>query len=243
MPRRLRIRAATLLLLLAAALRPGYATSAYTYGPREYVTVADGRAPNGRLSVAAHGRGEDSADDFGLYLTTAHGRRRPVRLPAIGPDNTFDHGAQSYRASWSPDSRRVAVTFRIERHVLALRLYVIRHGRPHLVGVPDIVHAVLGPTSLADDDLGVWTSTTVVTWLGPRRFRLDERRLMHGNPAVLLRALHGFGRRHADHDPARAEHARTADAAAFVTFAATAICTIGRRDRVRIARLKAGPFN
>ncbi|MBR1222292.1 hypothetical protein JQ557_30125 [Bradyrhizobium sp. U87765 SZCCT0131] len=241
MPRRLRSCAAAV-LLLATAIQPGEATTAYTYGPREYAAVIDGRAPGGRMTIAAHGKGEDSADDFHLYLTTAHGRRKPIPLPGIGPDETFDHGGQSYRASWSPDAHRVAVTFRIERHVLALRLYAIRHGRPQRIDMPDILRTVLGQTSLAADDFDIRTGTTVVTWLGPTRFRLDERRLLHGDPAVLLPALHGFGRRQPGREPAPPASPRNGEPTAFIAFAATVVCRVSPRERVRIERLKAGHF-
>lgn len=242
MPRRLRSCAAAV-LLLATAIQPGEATTAYTYGPREYAAVIDGRAPGGRMTIAAHGKGEDSADDFHLYLTTAHGRRKPIPLPGIGPDDTFDHGAQSYRARWSPDAHRVAVTFRIERHVLALRLYAIRHGRPQRIDMPDILRTVLGQTSLAADDFDIRTGTTVVTWLGPTRFRLDERRLLHGDPAVLLPALHGFGRRQPGREPAPPASPRTADTRTFIAFSAIAVCDIRRHRIACIRTVRPGTFD
>jgi len=47
------------------------ATSNYTYKPGEYVTIVDGRSPDGQYLIAAHGEGAHGYEHFHLYLMNA----------------------------------------------------------------------------------------------------------------------------------------------------------------------------
>ena len=49
-------RAILALALTLAALSPAFATAEHRYGKNEYAIIQGGRAPNGKLSVAAHAR-------------------------------------------------------------------------------------------------------------------------------------------------------------------------------------------
>src|SRR5437899_12412664 len=58
----------SILLLPVISVR---ATWNYEYGPDEYVTVAKGISPDGKIAITAHGSGELGDEHFHLYLTDA----------------------------------------------------------------------------------------------------------------------------------------------------------------------------
>src|SRR5437588_11399419 len=63
-----------LLLFVSTLLLPVISVRAtwnYEYGPDEYVTVAKGISPDGKIAITAHGSGELGDEHFHLYLTDA----------------------------------------------------------------------------------------------------------------------------------------------------------------------------
>ena len=106
-----------LLLFLSTLLLPvisALATWNYEYGPDEYVTIANGISPDGKIAVTAHGSGELGYDNFHLYLTDA------VTGKKIGPleeiKEFLDTGAGAFGAQWSKDSQQVTIVWRVDRH-------------------------------------------------------------------------------------------------------------------------------
>jgi hypothetical protein len=73
-----------LAVFLAAALAgsPARATSVYEYAKGEYVLIDSGMAPNGHLSLAAHGEGEFGSENFYVYLMAEPAHRRIAALAA-----------------------------------------------------------------------------------------------------------------------------------------------------------------
>jgi hypothetical protein len=112
---------------IVATGAPAQATSNYAYAKDEYVTIANGAAPDHRYAVAAHGSGELGDVDFHLYLMAEPGHR------VIGPleevKDVLDTGPAAFTAEWSADSRHVALLYRSDRHITAMNLYRIEHGR------------------------------------------------------------------------------------------------------------------
>lgn len=113
------------------------ATVNYTYRPDEYVVVVDGRSPDGRYAIAAHGDGEYGYDNFHLYLIDA---RTGSKLdPLKGIDEVLDTGADAYYAQWSSDSRQVSVTYRADRHVAVMIRYRIADNHATRISGPSRV--------------------------------------------------------------------------------------------------------
>src|SRR5207302_11293030 len=104
------------LLLLCA--EPVVATDNYSYKADEYAIISDGRSPDGRWSVAAHGEGEAGYENFDLYLIREPAREKPTPLRT---SDCLDTNPLSIFAVWAPDSRHVALLNRSDRHVLDLR--------------------------------------------------------------------------------------------------------------------------
>ena len=74
--------------------------------------------------------------DFHIWLMAQPAHRKIVPLDGIGSDNNLDTGPNAYRAQWSANSRRVAVSFRSELHATRLNLYTIENRRAHRFQAP-----------------------------------------------------------------------------------------------------------
>ena len=110
------------------------ATSNYDYKPDEYVTIVDGRSPDGHYAVAAHGEGDLGYDNFHIYLMDGQTGRRIGPLEEIR--DTLDTGADAFYAKWSSDARQVSITYRVDRHVAMMIRYRIEHRRAYLISGP-----------------------------------------------------------------------------------------------------------
>ena len=99
---------------LVGATTVAFATSNYDYGSDEYVTVAKGTSPNGKLAITAHGEGEYGDDHFHIFLTDVTTGKRVGPLTEIV--DTLDTGAGAFCARWSQDSQQVIIVYRVSRH-------------------------------------------------------------------------------------------------------------------------------
>ncbi|WP_426612976.1 hypothetical protein [Bradyrhizobium sp. McL0616] len=185
---------AILALLLTFALSPAFATAEHKYAKGEYAIITGGRAPNGKLSIAAHGEGEAGSDKFRIYLMAEPGHRRVMTLDNVNDDNILDSAPDAFHAAWSADSHYVAVTFRSERHIVTLNLYAIEGGRARLVDPPDLFRDVTGRTVDRVNDGDMRTSVPALTWLAPRRFHLTDYRVFVEDDTTLGGKLGPLGK-------------------------------------------------
>jgi len=74
------------------------ATWNYEYGPNEYVTVANGISPDGKITITAHGSGELGDENFHLYLTDAGTGKKIGPLEEI--KEFLDTAAGAFGAQW-----------------------------------------------------------------------------------------------------------------------------------------------
>jgi hypothetical protein len=224
----IRILLATFAALLAIA--PAHATDNHQYAKGEYAIIREGLAPNKRLSLASHGEGEFGDTNFHVWLMAEPTHRKIVSLAGIGSDNNLDTGPNAYRAQWSADSRRVAVSFRRERHAIQLNVYNIEARRAHLISGPSLFRDVTSRDIGRQED--VRRSTPEITWAGPNRFKLLERYLIKTSDPGFVPMLGKYGR----------ISSREADGAIFAEFAAEADCEIISGNRYRIVGLRAAEF-
>jgi hypothetical protein len=106
-----------LLLLVSTLLLPVIsvrATSNYEYGPDEYVTVANGISPDGKIAITAHGKGELGDENFHLYVTDAGTGKKIGPLEEI--KEFLDTAGNAFAAHWSSDSQQVTIVWRVDRH-------------------------------------------------------------------------------------------------------------------------------
>jgi dipeptidyl aminopeptidase/acylaminoacyl peptidase len=124
----------SILILLGACIQPVFATSNYDYKPGEYVTITGGTSPDGRYLIATHGDGELGYENWHIYLMDAISGKRIGPLEEIR--DPLDTAADGYVAKWSPDSSRVAITYRADRHVAVTIVYRIANRRAYLLSGP-----------------------------------------------------------------------------------------------------------
>ncbi|RXH10308.1 hypothetical protein [Bradyrhizobium guangzhouense] len=187
-------RRAVLALLLAFAVSPAFATAEHQYGKGEYAIILGGKAPNGKLSVAAHGGGETGSDGFRVYLMAEPAHRKLMTLDNVNDDNILDTAPDAFHATWSADSRFVAVSFRSERHIVTLNIYAVDGARAKLLDGPDLFRDVTGRSVGGDNDLDMRTSVPDFTWAAPRRFHLTDYRVFVADDTALADKLGTLGK-------------------------------------------------
>jgi len=225
------LRAILALILTLVASSPASATASRQYAKGEYAIIAGGRAPNGKLSIAAHGEGEAGSDNFRLSLMAEPGHRRLMTLDDVNDDNILDSAPDAFHAAWSSDSRYVAVTFRSERHIVTLNLYAVDGGRAKLVDAPDLFRQATGRTVNAREDGDMRTSVPVLTWQAPRRFHLTDNRIFVVDDATLADKLGMLGKA-----------TKMNDGRFSIEFSAEADGEIGGGNRISVGKLQPGKF-
>jgi hypothetical protein len=187
-------RAFLALVLTLGALSPAFATAEHKYGKGEYAIIQGGRAPNGKLSIAAHGEGDSGSEKFRVYLMAEPGHRRLATLDNVKDDNILDSAPDAFHAAWSADSRYVAVSFRSERHIVTLNIYAIDGGRAKLLDGPDLFRDATGRTVDRANDGDMRTSVPALTWQAPRRFHLSDYRVFVEDDTALADKLGPLGK-------------------------------------------------
>jgi len=187
-------RRAVLALLLAFAVSPAFATAEHKYAKNEYAIILGGRAPNGKLSVAAHGEGDAGSENFRLSLMAEPGHRKLMTLDSVNDDNILDSAPDAFHAAWSADSRTVAVSFRSERHIVTLNIYAVDGARAKLLNGPDLFRDVTGRAVDGANDLDMRSSIPQFTWLAPRRFHLTDYRVFVADDTKLADKLGPLGK-------------------------------------------------
>jgi hypothetical protein len=228
--KRLCILSAILAMPLALAVAPARATDSHDYAKGEYAIIRDGLAPDKLKSLASHGDGEGGSENFHVWLMAEPAHRRIVALADIGSSNNLDTGPGAYYAFWSADSRRVAVTFRSNRHVVELNLYHVEGRRAHPILGPSLFRDVTSRDPGREDEMR--RSVPEFEWKSTRRFLLKERRLFVTSDPGFVRMLGAYGRITDKLDDARF----------FVEFSAEADCVLMPNNRYRIVDLRVGKF-
>jgi hypothetical protein len=221
---------AILAVLLALAVTPARATDSHDYAKGEYAIIRDGLAPDKLKSLASHGDGEGGSENFHVWLMAEPAHRRIVALADIGSSNNLDTGPGAYYAFWSADSRRVAVTFRSNRHVVELNLYHVEGRRALPILGPSLFRDATSRDPGREDDMR--RSVPEFAWKSPRRFVLKERRLFVTSDPGFVRMVGAYGRVTDKLDDGRF----------FVEFSAEADCVLMPDNRYRIVDLRVGKF-
>ena len=220
-----------LVLVCLGLTKVAKATSEYTYKKGEYVIVRDGLAPNKQLSIAAHANGEGGYDNFHLYLMAEPAHEVMGALADISSSNILDTAADAYYASWSADSRHVAVAFRTDRHRLVNLIFSVTSSATEVSG-PSLYQEVIGRKT-AITDFETRTELVKLSWLDAKRFILKERRMLTSATPRILTAFGKFGR--------QAEE-KSSPETYTVSFSAEAICELLPGNLYRIVDLKPGSF-
>jgi len=219
------------------------ATSLYSYKPDEYVVVLSGLSPDGRFSIAAHGSAsETDTDKFHIYLMDAREQKKIGVLEEVSV--WLDTGSDAYPASWSPDSRHVAVHYRWERNAWEFVLYRIEKGRTFPITGPELLDAAApgfgskGFQSISGSDKrpverrDSHGTSLRIKWLSATRFELNERtfyKYVTPDPSAALGKFAKCEKMGEDNEY-------------LVQFSAVAVCELAGKNKYRIVSLKPGAF-
>jgi hypothetical protein len=214
--------------LFACAIAPARATDEHEYAKGEYAVIRDGLAPDKHKSLASHGDGDGGRENFRVWLMAEPAHRKLMALDDI--DARLDSGPNAYYAFWSKDSRRVAVTYRSDRHIVELNLYQIEGRRAHPILGPSLFKDVTSRDPAPDDDMR--RSVPEFEWKGTRRFLLREHRLFVISDPGFARMTGAYGKITGKPDEGRF----------FVEFSAEADCVLMPGNRYRIVDLRVGKF-
>jgi hypothetical protein len=223
-----RARSLILAALLALAIAPARATDVHTYAKGEYAIIRDGLSPDKHKSLASHADGDDGWKNFHLWLMAEPAHRKLMALDDINA--RLDSGPNAYYAFWSTDSRRVAVTYRSDRHVVELNLFQIEGRRARPILGPSLFKDVTSRDVSRDDDMR--RSVPEFDWKGTRRFLLRENRLFVTSDRGFARMMGAYGKITDKPDEGRF----------FVEFSAEADCVLMPGNRYRIVDLRVGKF-
>ncbi|MBR0757490.1 hypothetical protein JQ604_35365 [Bradyrhizobium jicamae] len=185
-------RRAVLAILACLIAASAGATSVHDYEKGEYLVIRHGLAPNGQLSLAAHGDGENNDDAFHVWLMAEPKHRKLMALEGVSAENNLDTDPDSYHAFWSKDSRHVGLAFRSGRHEVTFNLYTIDGRQAHLLQGPDLFREVAG-RDVGDDD-GQRLVNGMVEWGSGNRFTLKEFRSFVEADAGLAKLFGAYGR-------------------------------------------------
>jgi hypothetical protein len=233
---------ASFAVLACLVASPAGATSSYQYGKDEYVVIGDGLAPSKTLSIAAHGSGESGDEDFHVWLMAEPAHKRLAVLDNMTCTNDgvssacLDSGANAYTAVWSPDSRHVAVSYRTNRHMLQLNIYAIEGRRAVLLKGPTLFREVTGREIRGEnDDFDDYRMRVFeLTWRGPSRFSITERRLFQTRDAALAGRLGRY---------VKELKVRTDDKQRLVGFSAEGEYALLPGSRYKVIDLRPGKFD
>ncbi len=215
----------SLLLLLAA--ESAVATDNYSYKAHEYATISDGRSPDGRWSIAAHGGGDYGYNGFDLYLMRepAHIMVAPLRV-----GEHLDTAPLSNIALWSPDSAHVVLLYRIDRHVLDLRLFAVADGKVQPMRVPMPFDVVAKPHLKKGVQYEVFSRLYRVTWRQADRLILAETDTLDAHRPIFGAGLEAYLKMD-QRGPERT----------FTDFSAQGAYGINARGELRLNAVKALP--
>ena len=219
----------TIFMLLIFATLPVAATDNYSYKDDEYAIISHGRSPDDRLSIAAHGGGEAGYDHFALYLM-----REPAheKIASLDTGECLDTSPLSIIAVWAPDSQRVAVLHRSDRHVLELRLFAISAGGAQSMKVPlllDVVgHQHLNPGAHYE----VLSRLYRIKWAQPDRLRVEELDSLRSSAPIFRKGIEPY----LTFDDLDAEDT-------FTTFSASTTATISTNSELRLGHVSPLPVS
>src|SRR5207244_3771773 len=123
-----------------------------------------------------------------VFLMDARTKKKIGPLTEI--EEPLDNAPDALHATWSPDSRHVAIMYREDRHLGVMKLYRIENRRAFIVDVPSLFGTV-APHFDRESFKMTATSrgTTGLVWKSPIQFELSETShywRVRGNPKAKL---------------------------------------------------------
>jgi hypothetical protein len=210
------------ILLISSALLLGsksFATADWRYQVGQFVPIENGLSPNQTYTVAAH---EDDRGAFGIFLVNAHTKKNLGALQEVA--EFFDTAPAAFHAEWAPDSRHLALWYRVHRHLNRLAIYRIENDRAYSVTGPSLLLRISPDLALVEPKIDVAFHS--LKWQSSSRFLLHEEGIIRHVTTRILLAIGNFGQ--LDSVSARSGEVPSAN------YAIDAICELATDDRYRI---------
>ena len=235
---KLSVALAVLCVTGALLANPGSAhgTDLYDYKPGETLVIDHGLAPDRGLAIAAGVTGKKSDKRFCLFLVDGKSHARIGPLEEFG--DPLDTGARSITAAWGPDSRHVAITYRVDRHVTETLVYRVETRRAYPVTGPmDLLTEVQGAKTL--DDAQRTTDYRTLKWLSASRFVLHQHSQFHHVGRNLPAGLERLGEL-TDDDDGQADQTGGKQHYCF-DFYGDGVCELLPGDKFRLESVQPTP--
>jgi hypothetical protein len=196
-----------------------FATADWQYKVGQFVAIENGLSPNQAYTVAAH---EDKSGSFGIFLVNARTRKTLGSLQQVA--EFFDTAPAAFHAEWAPDSRHVAIWYRVHRHLNKLAIYRIENERAYSIAGPSLLWRVSPELTVIEPRIDIAFHS--LKWQTTSRFLLHEEGLIRRVTARTLQALGSFAK--LDGQSVQTEQLPSA------RYAIDAVCEMARDDRYRI---------
>jgi len=196
-----------------------FATADWRYQVGQFVPIENGLSPNQAYTVAAH---EDDRGSFGIFLVNARTKKNLGALQEVA--EFFDTAPAAFHAEWAPDSRHLALWYRVHRHLNRLAIYRIENDRAYSISGPSLLLRV--SPELASVEPTIDVAFHSLKWQSGSRFLLHEEGIIRHVTTRILRAIGNFGQL----DPVSAQPGGVPS----VKYAIDAICELAVDDRYRI---------
>lgn len=174
-----------LLAVLSSGSR-SFATADWRYKVGQFVPIENGLSPNQAYTVAAH---EDERGFFGIFLVNARTKKNLGPLQEVA--EFFDTAPAAFHAEWSPDSRHVAIWYRVHRHLNRLAIYRVENDRAYSITGPSLLLRISPELALVEPKIDVAFHS--LKWQTNSRFFLHEEGIIRRVTARILHALDAFG--------------------------------------------------
>jgi hypothetical protein len=196
-----------------------FATADWRYQVGQFVPIENGLSPNQTYTVAAH---EDDHGSFGIFLVNAHTRKNLGALQEVA--EFFDTAPAAFHAEWAPDSRHLALWYRVHRHLNRLAIYRIEEDRAYSITGPSLLLRVSPELALVEPKIDVAFHS--LKWQSSSRFLLHEEGIIRHVTTRILRAIGNFGQL----DSVSAQPGGVPSA----NYSIDATCELATDDRYRI---------
>jgi hypothetical protein len=205
-----------------------FATADWQYKVGQFVSIENGLSPNQAYTVAAH---EDERGSFGIFLVNARTKKNLGPLQQVA--EFFDTAPAAFHAEWAPDSRHLAIWYRVHRHLNRLAIYRVENDRAYSITGPSLLLRVSPELATAESRIDVAFHS--LKWQTSSRFLLHEEGIIRHVSARILQALGSFGQL----DTASAQPAAVPSA----NYAIDATCELAPDDRYRILTVTPAKTN
>lgn len=196
-----------------------FATADWRYQVGQFVPIENGLSPNQAYTIAAH---ENESGSFGIFLVNARTKKNLGPLQEV--TEFFDTAPAAFHAEWAPDSRHLAIWFRVHRHLNRLAIYRVENDRAYSIAGPSLLLRISPELALVEPKIDIAFHS--LKWQNNSRFLLHEEGIIRHATTRILRAIGSFGQLDTGSN-------QTGEVPS-INYGIDALCELAADDRYRI---------